>query len=166
MNLLNNIPFLLRLLALLRDWLTKPDGSARSKLYLTALSFLGTDASPNDIAPDEFGCAETVNAIHKKAFGVEIGGDVSTYRLYKALLNHSRFIGVDDPLLGDIVISPTGYGNGKLPNGHVGIVSAGRMIMSNSSSSNGLFIENFDLDSWKTKYVDVGGYPMRFFRRI
>ena len=76
MNPLNNIPFLLRLLALLRDWLTKPDGSARSKLYLTALSCLGTDASPNDIAPDEFGCAETVNAIHKKAFGVEIGGDV------------------------------------------------------------------------------------------
>ncbi len=160
-----NLFFLTRLLALIRDWLTRPDGSARSMLYLTAISCLGKDASPNDIAPDEYGCAETVNAIHKIAFGAEIGGDVSTYRLYAALLSHKRFIGVDVPDKGDIVISPTGYGNGKMTNGHVGIVSEGGRIMSNSSDS-GLFLENYTLESWKLKYVVGGGYPMKFFRRV
>ena len=33
----------------------------RIKLYEAARSFIGTDASPNDLAPDELGCAETVN---------------------------------------------------------------------------------------------------------
>ena len=35
----------------------------RIRLYEAARSFIGTDASPNDLAPDELGCAETVNEI-------------------------------------------------------------------------------------------------------
>ena len=156
---------LLRIIYLLTDYLKKPDASNRSKVYIAAVSCLGTDASPNDIAPDEVGCAETVNAIHKKAFGYEIGGGVSTNQLYKALISHSKFIGVDSPLEGDVIISPTGYGNGKLTNGHTGVMGKNGVIMSNDSST-GLFKENFTLESWRSYYGSRGGYPVKFFRRI
>lgn len=156
---------LLRIIALLKDYLSKPDASNRSRLYIAAVSVLGTDASPNDIAPDELGCAETVNAIHRKAFGYEIGGTVSTSQLYKALLKHSKFIAVDSPLEGDVIISPTGYGNGKLSNGHTGIMGKDKIIMSNDSAT-GLFKENFTLDSWRGYYASRGGYPVKIFRRI
>lgn len=156
---------LLRILALLKDFLLKPDFSARGRLYLGAISSLGKDASPNDIAPDEYGCAETVNDIHRKVFGSPIGGDVSTYRMYQALMKHPRFLGVDTPLEGDVIISPTGYGNGGLTNGHVGIVGKGGIVMSNDSGT-GLFSENFTLNSWRKRYVGKGGYPVKFFRRV
>lgn len=139
--------------------------SNREKLYQTAFGCIGTDASPNDVAPDELGCAETVNAIHKKTFGHEIGGSVSTYLLYQALRSSTEFIKVDAPLRGDIVISPTGYGSGGLSNGHVGIVADSGMIMSNDSRT-GLFSLNYTLDSWRNRYVKLGGYPMDFYRRI
>ncbi len=134
-------------------------------LYNAALKVIGLDASPNDEAPDEYGCAETVNSIHAMAFHIPIGGDVSTYRMYRALLNHKLFNKVDKPLEGDIVISPTGYGNGVVSNGHVGIVSEAGRIMSNSSSS-GRWGESYTLNSWKKRYVDRGGYPMVYFRRV
>ena len=159
------ISFFMRLLALLKDFLRNPDGSVRNTLYLTALSCLGTDVTPNDIVPDEYGCAETVNAIYKKAFGVQIGGGPSTYLLYLVLCKHPKFIPIDIPDKGDIIISPSGFGNGNLPSGHVGIVSIDKKIMSNDSST-GIFKENYTLDSWKEKYVALGGYPMKFFRRI
>lgn len=137
-------------------------------LLATAKGCLGIDASPNDVAPDEYGCAETVNAIHKKAFGFEIGGGVSTNLLYKALKTSQYFTQVDVPMPGDIIISPTGYGNGSIPNGHVGIFNDDGKIMSNSSLSPtlGLFEENFTSDSWKARFVTLGGYPEYFFRRI
>jgi len=45
----------------------EPVKSPREILYETAKSFLGKDASPADEAPDEYGCAETVNEIHPKS---------------------------------------------------------------------------------------------------
>lgn len=140
-------------------------GNNRLILFATAVKCLGTDASPNDLAPDEVGCAETVNAIHKKAFGFEIGGKLSTYQMYSALQKSKYFIKVDQPLEGDIVISPTGYGNGNLKNGHVGIKGEYDKIMSNASAT-GTFEENYTMKSWKERYVDKGGYPMHFFRRV
>ena len=156
---------LYRYLALLRAYFGQRDFSAKGRFYLGALTCLNTEASPNDLAPDELGCAETVNAIHKKVFGFEVGGNLSTNRMYKALDKNPLFVRIDNPSEGDIVISPTGYGNGRLSNGHVGIVSKDGMVMSNDSAT-GLFIENFTLDTWKARYRDIGGYPVAFFRRV
>lgn len=135
------------------------------KLYITALSFLGKDASPSDEAPDEFGCAETVNAIHKQCFGDSIGGDVSTYRLYQALLKRKDFIRAEVPETGDIIISPTGYGNGVVKNGHAGIVMKDGKIASNNSKT-GLFQENYTLISWDKRFAQLSGYPVYFYRKI
>jgi len=142
----------------------KPKTNAE-KLYETALSFIGTDASPNDEAPDELGCAETVNAIHKKCFGDYIGGDVSTYRLFQSIKERKDFTLVDMPEAGDIIISPTGYGNGVVKNGHAGFVMKDGKIASNDSGS-GLFKENYTLATWNKRYAQLGGYPVYFYRKM
>lgn len=136
----------------------------REKIWKTALFCLGTDASPHDIAPDEYGCAETVTTILQKA-DVEIPIFVSTYQLYQYLQTSRDFIRVDHPLPGDIIISPTGYGNGALPNGHTGIVDENGKIMSNSSAD-GIFTKNYSLEGWNDRYAVRGGYPVVFFRKI
>ena len=76
MNPFFDITFLKRLLFLLQDYLFNPDNSPKGNLYLMAILSLGMDASPDDVAEDIFGCAESVNAIHKKAFNFEIGGNL------------------------------------------------------------------------------------------
>jgi hypothetical protein len=90
---------------------------ASAKLYQTAMSCLGRDASPSDKADDEFACAESVNEIVFRAFGDYAG---ATFRpagctwLSRTTKNSQK---VTSPIKGDIVISPTGYGNGSMPNG-------------------------------------------------
>lgn len=154
-----------RIIALLKAFFNSPDFSVRGRFYLGALGALGTDASPNDFAPDELGCAESVNSIHRRVFGFEIGGELSTNRMYKVLLNSPLFMGVDRPEAGDLIISPTGYGNGKLPNGHVGICGKDGIIMSNDSAT-GKFVENYTQEEWRRRYAVKGGYPIKYFRKI
>lgn len=145
-----------------------PDpGAARVRLYEYAVKALGTDASPNDLAPDEYGCAETVSNIAHRAFLDFPDEILSTTTLYQKLLKHPKFDGVnaEERLPGDIIISPTGYGKtGKIPNGHVGIISKNG-IFSNSSAS-GRFMENYTLSTWNARYQKQGGYPVLFFRRV
>ena len=132
----------------------------RLVLFDIARACIGKDMAPIE---NEYGCAEAVNAVFKKAFGVPIGGELSTWRMIKFLEDIKRFQRVALPLPGDIIISPTGYGDGRIPNGHVGIVGEDNLIMSNDSAS-GLWIENYNLYSWKARYQDRGGYPIYYFR--
>ncbi|MES2409550.1 MAG: hypothetical protein V4509_04620 [Patescibacteria group bacterium] len=142
-------------------------GNNRLILFATAVKALGTDASPADVAPDEVGCAETIYDILGAAFPLNVGFafTVSTSQLYRSLLASPKYIRIDQPLEGDIVISPSGYGNGGLSNGHVGIKGELDKIMSNSSAT-GTFEENYTMQGWKDRYVAIGGYPMAFFRRV
>lgn len=149
-------------------------GNNRLVLYDEALKCIGTDASPNDVAPDEVGCAETVSDLLIGAFGYNVGiaFTVSTNTLYKELLASRSFIQVDRPLEGDIIISPTGYGNGGLSNGHVGIMDTidntnfdNSLIMSNDSAT-GKFLQNYTLGRWKARYQQIGKYPVAFFRKL
>ena len=132
------------------------------KLFEVARSCLGKDVAPLE---NEFGCAEAVNNIVFKAFGDYAGGDLSTFRMYHALRNNRKFVVVSSPLPGDIILSPTGMGNGRLKNGHTGIVGQNNMVMSNSSDD-GLFKENFTLSLWRERYQRFGGFPVYFYRRI
>jgi hypothetical protein len=78
----------------------------RIRLYETARSFIGTDASPNDLALDELGCAETVTDIVRQALGdhLRVENRLSTYWLYKALRKSENFKEVFIPIPGLIVI--------------------------------------------------------------
>jgi hypothetical protein len=139
-------------------------GSSRLKLYQTALEFRGVDASPNDLAPDEFGCAETVEGVYHAAFGTYIGGRVlvSTTDLYKSLLISSRFTQASQPQAGAIIISPTGYSSLGATHGHTGICGENGVIMSNDSRT-GMFMENYTTDSWRRYYHDRLGFPIYYF---
>jgi hypothetical protein len=66
------------------------------------------------------GEAVSVNEIVFRAFNDYEGGDLSTNRMYLALPNNKKLAKVTSPIKGDIVMSPTGYGNGYVSNGHVG----------------------------------------------
>lgn len=138
----------------------------RIKLYLAAIQYLGKDASPADEAPDELGCADSVSKILKNAFKGIIKGSVSTAELFNQLNTSPYFQRVIAYKTGDIIISPTGKGKtGKIPNGHVGIVSENDKVMSNSSAT-GTWEENYTVTSWVKKYREKGGYPIYFFRVI
>jgi hypothetical protein len=71
---------------------------ASARLYQTAMSCLGRDASPSDKANDEFACAESVNEVVFKAFNDYAGGDLSTTRMYLALANNKKFAKITSPL--------------------------------------------------------------------
>lgn len=144
-----------------------PVFTAREMLYNYAFTFLGKDASPDDVASDEYGCAETICNIIDGCFGdfpIEGGTIISTTVLYKKLKAHPKFEMVENYQQGDIIISPTGFGNGRLKNGHVGIVASVGAIMSNDSFS-GLFMLNYTIDTWVARYRNIGGFPLYFFRR-
>lgn len=156
------IAALARILGIVQNNLQTVQGQ---KIYEVAVSCLGTDASPNDAAPDEYGCADSVSNILIKA-GADMHVIVSTMELYKLLVGSERWVKVYSPLPGDVVISPTGMGgkNG-IANGHTGIVGKNGVIMSNNSYT-GKFEANYTLDTWKQRYVIKGGYPMFFLRKI
>lgn len=137
----------------------------REKFYNFAVSKLGTDVSPQDAANDNYGCADTINQLFKSCFGHTIADPgLSTTQLYQEMLKQStRFSRVYSPLPGDIIISPTGYGNGaKLPNGHIGIVS--RFGIFSNNSDTGFFTQNYTMQGWINHYQKYGGYPIVFFR--
>ena len=135
---------------------------AGKKLHEVAISCLGLDIAPLE---NEYGCAEAVNNIVFKAFGDYAGGDLSTSRMYHSIKNNRKFIEIRKPLAGDIILSPTGYGNGRIANGHTGIVSFGNTILSNDSAT-GKFMPNYTTESWNKRFVADGGYPIFYFRRI
>jgi len=139
----------------------------RVKLYLSALEYLGTDASPLDEAPDELGCADSVSKIVLKTFPNVIKGSVSTRELFNQLNTSPKFKRVTVGKFGDVVISPTGMEKapGKIKNGHVGIFGEDEVIMSNSSAT-GTWEANFTLKFWVARYRDLGNYPIYIFRVV
>lgn len=141
----------------------------RLSIYKKALECLNVDVTPADEVPDEYACAETVSAIIFEA-GFTIGKIVSTSLLYNFFQKKDReWIETYTPLPGDIIISPTGHGNGQLANGHVGIVgekTANDTLIMSNTSANGKFQQNYTLSTWKARYENLGGFPVVFFRKL
>ena len=131
----------------------------------SAKAVLGIDASPRDYAPDELGCAESlanvINAV-EPSISPTI---VSTTKLFKTLDNSNKFERTLDIEAGNILISPTGYGNGGLTNGHCGVFITPTSIASNDSID-GIWKENYTLDKWIKRYRNKGGYPLYIFKYL
>ncbi len=130
-------------------------------IYQRAVSLLGVDASPNDLAPDELGCAETVSNVA----GIQ-PIIISTSALYDYLAKSLDWVEVTLPIPGDILISPTGMGgkNG-ITHGHTGIVGRQGIVMSNNSYT-GKFEANYTIATWTARYKTKGGYPIYYFRNV
>lgn len=142
----------------------KPQFVTPEDIYKAALRYIGTDASPNDEAPDELGCAESVSDILFNA-GCIMPTFLSTTKLNYFLKTSQDWEAVAIPKRGDIIISPTGLGGrGGISHGHTGIVMEEDLIASNNSRT-GKFERNFLLSQWKHHWVVLGGYPMLFYRK-
>ena len=133
--------------------------SRRKILHEYAKLCIGKDMSPIE---DELGCAEALNNVVQRALGKPIGGGASTYYMAKHLTWNLRNVRVYEPKPGDIIISPTGHGNGKI-RGHVGIMGENETIMSNNSY-NSKWESNYTLGKWKAHYQNFGGLPVKFYR--
>ena len=126
-----------------------------------AISQIGKDASPQDLAPDELGCAESVSVLIGQSYG-NFPVITGTWTLYQRLENDPRFSSVLTPQAGDIIISPTGsLANAPFP-GHTGIMLDDHHIMSNDSSS-GTWQDNYTLTTWNKRWGKAG-YPTYFYR--
>lgn len=116
---------------------------------------------------DSLGCADTVNKILKEVLGYEAGGGPSTYRMYESLLTNKNFKKVTtltaEP--GDIILSPTGYGNGAVSNGHVGFLGEDGIIYSNNSNTSKLD-SHLTASKWKSYYKTKGGFPVTYWRAV
>lgn len=130
------------------------------KVYTFAAAHVNQNLH-GSVNPEE-GCAMTVNNIFNGALGFEIGGYASTAAMYPFLQDTAKFTKVAVPMPGDVIISPTGHGNGKIT-GHVGIVAFYGILSNNSD--NGLLQEQWkDLASWIVRYAAQGALPVEFFR--
>ena len=148
------------------DTISDPAEQAKTlgeKLHEKALSFLGTDASPDDTAPDELGCADTVSNILRTMIP-DFPIIVSTLKLNEYLSKSPHFLKVGVPEVGAVLISPTGSGNGSLV-GHTGICSVSDKIMSNTSAT-GKFEANYTIKTWTDRYMRKGGFPMHYYRLV
>lgn len=133
-------------------------------LHSVALEHVGRDASPKDTVPDDVACAESVTNIIREVlpdFPIITG----TWTLWSKLASDPRFKQVEGHEPGRIVISPTGMGNGRISNGHVGICTDNEMILSNTSKS-GIWEENYRISTWNDRFKVKGGYPVYYFELI
>lgn len=144
-----------------------PEKTKGQKLYETAKALLGQHVIVLD-ASNQFGylgCAQSVNAVVKKALGFEIGGGASTALMYSVLKDATKYMQVpyDEALPGDIVIDATGT-SVKYPqaHGHVGVMGV-RWIMSNSSET-GTWEANYVKEDWPKYFTNIMGFPTRVYR--
>lgn len=126
-----------------------------------AEDFIGIDASPRDVAPDELGCAESVSEIIQEMFP-DFEMQTATWILKSQLDKDKRFERVTTAKRGDIIMSPTIGGQFI---GHTGIFSEPEEIMSNSSYT-GTWENNFTLNEWVARYRTLGGLKIYYYRVI
>lgn len=126
-----------------------------------AEGYLGTDASPADIAPDELGCAESVSMVIRRVLP-DFKIETATWLLKEKLDADKRFERVTEAARGVVILSPTYSGNGSVV-GHVGIFGDTERIMSNSSAS-GTWEYNYTLQKWVGYYRDKGGLKIYYYR--
>lgn len=131
-------------------------------IYQEALNHIGVDASPDDLVDDVVGCAESVSAILQKHINMPI--ITGTYTLFDYMNKSTNFARTDIPMPGNIIISPTGMGDGSM-RGHVGIVGKNDVVMSNDSYS-GKWMANYTIPAWRARYSGQGKMPVYFFKVI
>lgn len=143
------------------EYLSVPRKTNQQKLLEIAKAFVGKDISPNDVAPDELGCAESVSEAIRKIYP-DFSIIVSTKMLFDRLNNDKRFRRTTDLDAGNVIISPTGMGNGKII-GHTGIIGEDQIIYSNDSIK-GTWEKNYTITSWVNRYRKIGGFPLYVFK--
>lgn len=167
---------LLALLQKISDYLStpslpEPTPSKSSRLYFTAFTYIGHDASPKNLTDSELACAESLSNIIKEACPeLQFPIFLSTRTLYNYLIASPSFKPVNEPQKGDIILSPTGTGNNTI-RGHCGIVGRitspdGSLYVMSNTSKTGLWAANYTVKQWNAYFRDKGGIPTLFIRAV
>lgn len=137
--------------------------SSREKLYEAALSFIGKEASPKDIAPDELACAESFCNVVRKVYP-DFPMITYTPTLLAHLKKDKRFKATLEAKPGVVIISPTASSTRV---GHVGIFLDGK-IASNTSAGpdKGKWTANFTLKTWISRYRTKFGLGIYYFEPV
>lgn len=133
-------------------------------IYQEAKKALGTSLVPIGDDPD-VGCAISVTYLLKEKCGIDIKETLSTSDLLTELINNPHFTEITTPQVGGIIISATGtstISDTPITHGHCGVVGLYGVLSNNSL--NGLWSENYTLETWHKRYGVDGGYPTRFFQ--
>jgi len=136
----------------------------QKRLYQESLKWIGKEASPFDSAPDDLACVESLASIIRYSIIRDFPIELATWRFLTLLRNDKRFKATLDLTAGNIILSPSWSGNGKI-RGHTGILGEKHTIMSNSSST-GLWEENYTIDNWIKRYRNLGGMPIYVFEPL
>ena len=143
-----------------------------NKLYETAYNLLGTDVSPQDNAPDELGCMDSVSRLIQKAYPeIHFPTILSTKKGFDYFSQSPYFEEIQSPMTGAIMMAVTGTGAGTIKNGHIAVcgkkLSPDRTLwaMSNDSRS-GLWEVNYSVGSFTRYFNGRGKMPVRFFRIV
>ncbi len=139
--------------------------SHREKLYILAKHYIGSHLGLDTSIPNDVNCANTVTNLLILAgiTGLPPKGIAGTAAFYEWLKVNKQFKVVAVPLAGDVIISPTGYGNGSVT-GHTGIVGEDN-ILSNYSPT-GKLDTKWTLAKWQAHYGKEGQLPVKFFRWV
>lgn len=135
----------------------------REKLLQEAKFWLGKEPTPDDAVPDDVACVSSLS--HVIAGVIPFPHLVGTPALFTYLQKSPQWKATLDLTPGNVVVSVTGTGNGKIPNGHCGILLENERIASNSSPS-GLWENNFSVTSWVKRYRTTGGMQVFIFEAV
>lgn len=119
--------------------------------------FLGRDASPNDKASDELGCADSCSNVIRTVYK-DFPHTISTLTLFQNLKNSPHFKSTLTPAKGCVIISPRA---GAQP-GHCGIFLSDTRIASNNSKT-GLWQDNYSVVSWVKYFKRTKGLHVYIF---
>lgn len=136
--------------------------SLREKIYQEALLWIGKDASPQDVVNDEVGCVESVANIVRRV--MPLPQMYGTAALLAYLNKSKQWQATLDPKPGNLIVAATGTGNGSIP-GHCGIHAGNNLIMSNTSAD-GIWRQNYTIETWVRRYRQNGGMRVHYFEAI
>lgn len=140
-----------------------PVNSRREMIYQEALKWIGLDASPKDQAADEVACVESLCNIVRQV--MPMPDLFNTKELLEYCNKSKHWRRTEEPKRGNLIISATGTGNGKIPHGHCGIHNGLGWIMSNTSA-NGKWERNYSIEGWVKRYRQTGGMRLFYFEAV
>ncbi|MCR2833467.1 hypothetical protein [Parerythrobacter lacustris] len=141
--------------------------SPREVLYQVAFTSLGRRMGLDTNIPKEVNCANAITHVMTLAGvkGLPGKGIPGTSTLYDWLRKSVEFEKAAAPQFGDIIIYPTGMGNGEVRNGHV-FIAGKHQLMSNNSATGRWDNHWENLAEADAFYTKKGGIPRFCFRWI
>lgn len=126
---------------------------APGMLLEASRQYEGEDASPQDFVDDALGCAESVSRVIQAIYP-DFPVITGTWTLREHLRQDKRFKATLNMDPGNVIVCPTGSGNGKI-RGHTGVIGKDNRIYSNNSFT-GIWEPNYTVDEWINRYVGLG----------